>query len=130
VTSAPSPQPRLAPTPPVVAPATKEDARPSTGWWSGERTAGVIAGSVGLVAIGVGTALCVTGGDSKSGSSVSPQLALGGISLASGGVLLLSGLVLLATAPKDEAPQHAYLTVAPTLLVAHSATMLGAVGEF
>jgi hypothetical protein len=110
--------------PPVVAQPTKPDVQPSTGWWSGQRTAGVIFGSVGVAAIGLGSALCVTSKSDDQG------LVLGAISLASGGVLFVSGAVLLVSAPSDEAPQHARITVTPTLLVARSATLLGAAGEF
>jgi hypothetical protein len=104
---------------------SKQAAQPPTGWWSGQRTAGVIFGAAGIVAIGAGSALCIVGKNDDR------QLVLGAISLASGGVLLLSGAVLLASAPSsDETPPQARITIMPTLLVARSGTMLGAAGAF
>lgn len=124
------------PTAPVAAsapaPAKAEAAPAPTGWWTSERTAGVLLGAVGLVALGGGTALCViaSGKDNKLGSSVNQQMALGGLSAATGGVLFISGIALLATASSDAPAQHAHITVAPTLLVARNTTVLGAIGEF
>lgn len=139
--AAAAPPPAAAPAPvslvpsPVVSSApepAKADAAPApTGWWTSERTAGVLLGAVGLAALGGGTALCVvaSGKDNKLGSSVNQQLALGGLAAATGGVLFISGIALLATA-SDSPAQHAGVTVSPTLLVARNATVLGAVGEF
>jgi hypothetical protein len=127
VAAAPPP-PAVAPSPPPpVASAPPQAAAPApAGWWSGPRTAGVIAGLVGVAAIGGGSALVAA---SNGGSSVDSRLSLGAVSIVSGGVLLLSGVVLLASTPSDGA-QHAGVTVTPTLLVARNATVLGAVGEF
>ena len=107
-------------------------AQPSASWWTGPRTAGVILGSAGIVGIGVGSALCVIGkrDADRRGATFDERLAFGGISLASGGVLLLTSAVLFASAPGDESHQHARIPVSPTLLVAHSAAVLGAAGEF
>jgi hypothetical protein len=115
-----------------VAPPAKQEPQAATGWWSGPRTAGAILGAAGIVGIGVGSALCVVGSRNadKPGSTTDQRTLLGGISLASGGVLFLTGAVLFASAPSDDAAQHAHLTVTPTLLVARSATVLGAAGEF
>lgn len=132
--SAPAaPLPALAPLAPTIAPpAAKPEAPAATGWWTPPRTAGAIAGAAGLVGIGGGTALCVIGNkDAKSrGSRVDPLLSGGLISVASGGVLLVTALVLFASESGDEAPQHARLTVMPTLVIARDGTALGAVGEF
>lgn len=122
--STPAPAPALPAadraTPPAEAP-------PAAGWWTTPRKAGVILGSVGLVAIGAGSALVASG---DSGAGVNRRAALGGISIVTGGALFVSGLVLLASAPRDDATQHARLVVTPTLVVARSATLLGAAGEF
>jgi hypothetical protein len=131
--AAPAPSP-LVPSPVVSStpePAKADAAPAPTGWWTSERTAGVLLGAVGLVALGGGTALCViaSGKDNKLGSSVNQQMALGGLSAATGGVLFISGIALLATA-SDAPAQHAGVTVSPTLLVARNATVLGAAGEF
>lgn len=128
VAAAPPPPP-VAPSPPppvASAPPPQAAAPAPVGWWSGPRTAGVIAGLVGIAAIGGGSALVAA---SDGGSSVDSRLSLGAVSIVSGGVLLLSGVVLLASAPSTDA-QHAGVTVTPTLLVARNATVLGAVGEF
>lgn len=53
-----------------------------------------------------------------------------GRSIVTGGALFISGLVLLASAPRDDAAQHARVLVAPTLVIAQNATLLGAAGEF
>lgn len=107
------------------------------GWWTGPHKAGVIAGLVGLAAIGGGSALCLTA-SGDSGSRVDSSVTLGGVSIVTGGVLLVSGLVLLATS-RDEAPQQARLRVAPSLEVARNggargaiadSVVVGAVGEF
>jgi hypothetical protein len=89
-------------------------------------------GVAGLVGIGAGSALCVLGNsDAKSsGSKVDPLLSGGLISVATGGVLFVTAVVLFASAPSDEAPQHARITVTPTLAVARGGALLGAVGEF
>lgn len=131
---APAPAPSLAPS---VAPAPLQQAAapaapaapaqpPATGWWSGQRTAGAVLGLVGIAAIGGGSALLVA---SKKGSSgVDSRMSLGAVSIVSGGVLFVSGVVLLASKPSEEA--QVGLTVAPTLLVARDATVLGAAGAF
>ncbi|HXK17707.1 MAG TPA: hypothetical protein VNG33_07885 [Polyangiaceae bacterium] len=133
----PTASPALPPSPPslpskVAAEPSKPEAQPPASWWSRERKAGAILGSVGIVGIGVGSALCIVGkrGADKAGSTFDSRLALGGVSIAGGGVLFLTGAVLFAGAHSDEASQHARMTVAPTLLVARSATVLGAAGEF
>jgi hypothetical protein len=127
----PPPSPSPAPPPPlpvltpkVVAQPTKQEALPSTSWWSEQRAAGAILGSAGIVAIGVGSALCF-----MSKRDADQRLVVGAISVASGGVLFVTGAVLLASASSD-ASQHARMTVRPTLLIARSATVLGAAGEF
>jgi hypothetical protein len=135
--------PALAPAPPSVAappvapasvqvqaaaPATPAApaAPPAMGWWSGQRTAGAILGLVGVAAIGGGSALLIA--SKEPGSGVDARMSLGAISIVSGGVLFVSGVVLLASKPSEET--HAGLRVAPTLLVARDATVLGAAGEF
>jgi hypothetical protein len=129
---APTPTPTLA-TPglaPALAPAgapTLAEAQPATGWWTGPRKAGVIFGSLGLVAIGAGSALVASG---DSGGHVDQTETWGGISIVTGGALFISGLVLLASAPRDEAAPHARVRVAPTLVVTQNATLLGAIGKF
>jgi len=111
---------------------SKADALPATGWWTAPRKTGAILGAVGVVGIGGGSALCVIGNrDAKSrGSKVDPLLSGGLISVATGSVLFMTAVVLFASAPSDEAPQHAHVTVAPTLVVARDGTVLGAAGEF
>jgi hypothetical protein len=129
-----APLPSLAPSAPsaAVAAPTAPAVAPPAGWWTGPHTAGVILGAAGIVAIGGGSALCVIGNnDAKSrGSKVDSRLAGGFISVASGSVLLVTALVLFASAPSDEAPQHAGLSVTPTVFVGSTGTVLGAVGEF
>jgi hypothetical protein len=92
----------------------------------------LVLGSLGLAAVGAGTALCIIANRDSSAHSFSTneRLALGGISIAGGGALLVSGLVLLASGSSDEAVQHASLTVSPTLLVASRSAALGAAGRF
>lgn len=133
VASAPPPAPASAPLPPTnVAPPTEKAAPPPTGFWSPPRTIAVIVGSAGILSIGGGAALCVVGGQNakKRHSNVDLYSSLGGVSLASGGVMLVSALVILASAPSDDATQHAGINLTPTLTVARSATVLGATGEF
>ena len=128
-----APLPALAPpSPTVAASAAKPDAPAATGWWTEPRKVGAIAGGAGLVGIGAGTALCVVGNKNAKdrGSKVDPLLAGGLISVASGGVLFVTALVLFASGSGDEAPQHAGLSVTPTLVVARDGTVLGAVGAF
>jgi hypothetical protein len=105
---------------------------PPVGWWSTQRTTGVILGSAGIVGIGVGSALCIVGSHAakKRGSNVDMRTSLGAMSAASGGVLLVTALVLLASAPSDEAAQHAGLTLTPTLMLGRNGTVLGATGAF
>ena len=118
------------PAPPNVAAAAPEaEPPPATGWWSTPHKAGVIFGSVGLVALGGGSALCVVASH-EPGGHVDQRLSLGGISIVTGGVLLVSGLVLLASAPRDEATQHARVLVTPTFLAARDGAVLGAAGQF
>ena len=129
----PSPSPVLpSASPNAAAEPTQQSAPPQASWWTGPRTAAVISGSAGIVGIGVGSALYVVGKHDadKRASSVDARLSLGGMSIAGGGVLLVTALVLFASAPSDETHQHAKSTVTPTLLVARSAAVLGAVGEF
>jgi hypothetical protein len=110
----------------VPAPATTPDAPHPSGWWSTPRKLGAVLGGVGVVAIGGGTALCLSG----DGNEADASLALGGAAIATGGVLLLSGVLLLISGSSDEAAQHARLRVTPTWVVASGGTMLGAAGEF
>ncbi len=117
-------------TPSVVVDSAKPVAPVATGWWSRERTFGVIAGSVGVVAIGGGSALCVLASHAQPGFNVDSRTALGGLSLATGSVLLISGLALLASAPSDEPTPHARNRISPTLLIGRNASVLGAAGEF
>jgi len=126
-----------APTLPLSPPAPKAVAEPPpqaqpSSWWSSSRTAGAIFGSAGIVALGAGSALLVVGNRdaSKRGSIADQRVAFGGMSVACGGALFISGVVLFASTQSDEARQHARTTVSPTLLVARSATVLGAAGEF
>lgn len=121
----PSPPPLAAPAPTVAAAPSPEPQLP-TSWWTEQRTAGVIFGSAGLVALGVGSALLV----SAKGDAGDRGATVGAISLASGGVLLLSGVVLLVSAPSSDAAQQARVTVTPTLLVARGGALLGAAGQF
>lgn len=134
-----SPSPLLPPTlsasprPSEEASAPREPpAQTATSWWSGERKAGVVFGVVGIAALGAGSALYfVANRDAeKQGSLVDTRRSLGAISIVSGGVLLLSGVVVLAGASSEQAPQHARLTLAPTLVIGRSTTVLGAAGEF
>jgi len=127
---APAVLPSLAPNP--AAEPAQQSAPVATGWWTGPRTAAVISGSAGIVGIGAGSTLYVVGKHDadKRASSVDARLSLGGMSIAAGGVLLVTALVLFASAPSDETHQHAKRTVTPTLLVARSAAVLGAAGEF
>jgi hypothetical protein len=116
----------------AVSQPTKQAAPVVTGWWSVPRTAGVILGSAGIVGIGAGSALYVVGNSDakRRGSAVDQRMSLGGISLASGGVLFVTAIVLFASAPSDEAPQHARRIVTPSLFVARNGGVLGAAGEF
>lgn len=137
---APAPAPAPASSLPTLAPLSatvagspsKPEAPPATGWWTGPRTTGAILGGVGLVGIGAGSALCAIGNsDAKSrGSKVDPLLSGGLISVATGGVLFMTAVVLFASEPSDDAPQHARVTVTPSLVVARDGTLLGAVGQF
>jgi hypothetical protein len=108
----------------VVPPASPEPQLPVS-FWTEQRKAGVIFGSLGVVALGVGSALVV----SAKGDASDRGGTLGAISVAGGGVLLLSGLVLLASGSSNEA-QQARMTVTPTLLGAGTGHMLGAAGQF
>jgi hypothetical protein len=134
--TAPPASPPPPPAPTVAAPANVGASPPpappalqtSSSWWSGQRTAGVIFGAAGIVAVGAGSALCVMA--NRDGSAVDRRLALGAVSLASGGVLLLSGVVLLVSAPSEEAAQHGNITFTPTVLIARNSAVLGAAGEF
>jgi len=97
----------------------------TTGWWPAPRTAGVIFGSLGLVAIGAGSALVASG---DSGGHVDRSVTLGGISIVTGGRHAHFGLG--AAGERPDAAQHARVRVTPTLAVAQNATVLGAVGQF
>lgn len=132
VPAAPLPSPSPASSQAAVALPAPQVAVPPAGFWTGPRTTGAILGAAGIVGIGAGSALCIIGNqDAKSrGSKVDSRLAGGLISVASGSVLLVTAVVLFASAPGDEAPQHARLTVTPTLVVGRSATVFGAAGEF
>jgi hypothetical protein len=121
----PPPTAAAAPPPPAADPA-KAEPPPATGWWTGQRTVGVIAGLAGLAGLGAGGALLATSSDA---SSTDRGKALGAVALASGGVLFVSGIVLLVSSSSEDA-QHARLTVSPSLLVAREATLLGACGSF
>jgi hypothetical protein len=125
--STPAPVPAGPPTSAQAPSAGPPTTAPATGWWTTPRKAGVICGSLGLVAIGAGSALVASG---DSGGHVDQRATLGGISLVTGGALFLSGLVLLASAPREDAPQHARVLVTPTLVFAQNATLVGAAGEF
>jgi hypothetical protein len=126
--AAPSPSPPvLAPSPPPAGAPPTAAAPIATGWWTAPRKAGVIFGSLGLVAIGAGSALVASG---DSGGHVDSRATLGGISIVTGGALFISGLVLLASAPRDDAAQHGRVLVTPTLVIAQNATLLGAMGKF
>jgi hypothetical protein len=131
-TTASAPSPSRPPT--VLTPALPPAGQPppteaplAHGWWTAPRKAGVVFGSLGLGAIGAGSALVATG---DSGGHVDSRAAWGGISIVTGGALFISGLVLLASGPPDEAAQHARMLVTPTLVVAQNATLLGAAGKF
>jgi hypothetical protein len=126
--AAPPPPP---PPPVVVAPkVSTEDVSTSSG--SSRRTLGLVAGGVGIVGIGAGSALWYVGWrDSNSiGPTADQQLLVGQISVIGGGVLLVTGIVLFATAPSGQAPKDAHLTITPTLNVGRNATVLGAAGTF
>jgi hypothetical protein len=123
--SAPPPPPVTATAAPAVPPAPPPPAPAPVGWWSGPHQVGVLAGAVGLAAIGGGSVLCVT-----AKRSTDTRLLLGGVSLATGGVLLVSGLVLLASGPAGDVSSQARATFRPTLLVARDAAVLGAAGTF
>lgn len=119
--------PALAPALPPASANAPPPGQPAAGWWTAPRKAGVIFGSLGLVAIGAGSALVASG---DSGGHVDQPATLGGISIVTGGAMFISGLVLLASAPREDAPQRARLLVTPTLVLAQNATLLGAAGEF
>ena len=106
--------------------AAPQDAATPTGWWSEQRTAGVIFGSAGIVALGAGSALCI----SAKGDVSDRRLTGGAISLAAGGVLLLSGVVLMVSAPGHDAPQQGRLSMTPTFSLGRDAAVLGAAGQF
>jgi hypothetical protein len=120
------PVPTVTTTAVSATPAAPQDAPPSTGWWSEQRTAGVIFGSAGVVALGAGSALLIT----AKGDVSDRRLTGGAISLAAGGVLFISGVVLLISAPSHDAAQQARPSVLPTFQLARDAAVLGAVGEF
>jgi hypothetical protein len=109
----------------AVSPAAS-GAAPHSTWWTGARTAGVIAGGVGVVAAAGGSVLCLA---SDSGSA-DTRIALGGAALAVGGVLLVSSVVLLASGSNDDTASHARLRLVPTLLVGSGTTLIGANGRF
>lgn len=126
----PAPPP---PPPPKVAAAPKvSTADVSTSSGSTRRTLGIVAGSVGLAGIGVGSALWYVGWrDSNSiGPTADQQLLVGQISVIGGGALLVTGIVLFATAPSGEASKDTGFRVTPTLSVGGNATVLGAAGQF
>ena len=129
LTAKPAPPP---PPPPKAAPVrtlSTDDVSTSSG--STRRTLGLVAGGVGIVGVGVGSALWYVGWrDSNSiGPTADQQLLVGQISVIAGGALLVTGIVLFATAPSAETPK-AGLRVTPTLSVGRNATVLGAAGEF
>jgi hypothetical protein len=129
-TAKPAPPPP--PPPPVVVAPKVSTAEVSTSSGSTRRTLGLVAGGVGIVGIGAGSALWYIGWrDSNSiGPTADQQLLAGQISVIGGGALLITGIVLIATAPSAEPTKDAGFRVTPTLSVGRNATVLGAAGEF
>jgi hypothetical protein len=130
-----APAPRAAPPPPppkaAPPPPKQDEAQLSVGTGSSRRTLGIVAGSVGVVGLGVGGVFWSLGWRDRStlGPSSDRNMLIGQISVISGAVLLATGVVLYVTAPSGET-KNARLTVAPTLTVANGATVLGAAGAF
>lgn len=122
----PSPAAPPSSPPPAVTPPTAPDAPVATGWWSGPRTAGVILGSAGIVAVGAGSALLVA---RRHADGVDGRVAAGAISAVCGGVLLVSGVALLAGG-SGETTQQARMRLTPALLIGPGTTVLGAAGSF
>lgn len=130
LTAKPAPPPPPPPKPAPVQTVSTTDVSTSSG--SSRRTLGIVAGSVGIVGVGVGSALWYVGWrDSNSiGPTADQQLLLGQISVIGGGALLVAGIVLFATAPSADAPKDVGLRVTPTLSIGRNATVLGAAGAF
>lgn len=120
------------PPPPVVVAPKVSTAEVSTSSGSSRRTLGVVAGTVGIVGIGAGSALWYVG--YRDGNSLGPtadqQLLTGQIAVIAGGALLVTGIVLFATAPSGSATTSSRLKVTPTLSLGRNAGVLGAAGAF
>jgi hypothetical protein len=127
-TKAAAPPPPPPPPKPVAPPPPVE----SSGDGSGQRTAGLVLGGVGLVSAGVGAPLWFVGyRDSNSlGPTAGQQLLAGQIMVIGGGVLFVTGAVLFIAAPSGEAPAKALLPIVPSVMVGHNGAVLGAAGEF
>lgn len=121
------------PPPPKVAPPPKptNDASLSTSSGSGRRTLGIVAGSVGVVGLGVGAGFWAVGWRDRTnlGPSADQNMMIGQIGVIGGAALLVTGIVLYVTAPSGAA-ETGSLPVVPTLSVASDAAVLGAVGAF
>jgi hypothetical protein len=128
--AAPPPPP---PPPPKPAPPPKpvESVNVSTSSGSTRRTLGIVAGSVGVVGIGVGAGFWSVGWRDRTtlGPSADQNLLIGQIGVIGGAALLATGIVLYVTAPSGEA-KTGRLPVVPTLSVAGDGTVLGAAGAF
>ena len=128
--AAPPPPP---PPPPKAAPPPKpaNEASLSTSSGSTRRTLGIVAGSVGVVGLGVGAGFWAVGWRDRTnlGPSSDQNLLIGQIGVIGGAALLVTGIVLYVTAPSGDA-QTGSLPVVPTLSVASDAAVLGAVGAF
>jgi hypothetical protein len=131
-TAAPPPPPPPPKPAPALQASNQDTAQLSAGSGSSRRTLGIVAGAVGIVGVGAGSALWYVG--YRDGNSLGPtadqNLLLGQISVIAGGALLVTGIVLFATAPSGEAPKSAHLKVMPTLSIGRNASVLGAAGEF
>lgn len=127
VKAAPPPPP-----PPVVVAPKVSTADVPTSSGSSRRTLGLVAGSVGIVGLGAGSALWYVG--YRDGNSLGPtadqQLLTGQIAVIAGGALLVTGIVLFATAPSASAPTSSRLQVTPTLSLGRNTGVLGAAGTF
>jgi hypothetical protein len=128
-----APPPPPPPPPPVVTQKPPADEGVSLSTESGHtrRTLGLIAGGVGVVALGTGAVFWSVGWRDRGhlGPDSDRNITIGQIGVVGGAVLLTAGVVLYLTAPSGDG-KTAKLPVLPTLDVAADRTVLGAVGTF
>ncbi|HKY36009.1 MAG TPA: hypothetical protein VJN18_08725 [Polyangiaceae bacterium] len=124
--AAPPPPP---PPPPPPKPQAQVSVDSSSG--SGQRVAGLLLGGVGLVGVGGGTFLWISGAQRANslGPSADRNKLLGKISVGAGGVLLVTGVVLFVTAPSGQ-EQVARLPLLPIIDIDRDRAVLGAAAEF